>query len=89
MDGILKMALSVLRDCLIVRPDVEKSVLIALLAKGNTGTGTVIGAGPEVIDAKVDKRILFGQSVGQDFRWEGEDLLVMREEHILGVFDDE
>lgn len=82
------MTLAVLRDCLIVRPDVEKSEVIRLISTGKTGTGVVIGAGPEVVDAQVGKRILFGQHVGQDFRWEGEDLFVMREEHILGVFDE-
>jgi co-chaperonin GroES (HSP10) len=30
---------------------------------------------------------LFGDSIGQDLKWEGEDLLVMREAHLLGVFD--
>ena len=77
-----------LQDCLIVRPEIEKSALIALLHAKQTGTGRVLSAGPDAKDAKEGDRILFGEFVGQDLRWEGEDLLVMREEHILGVFDD-
>jgi co-chaperonin GroES (HSP10) len=80
--------MNALQDCLIVRPDVEKSVLIELLRKEKTGTGVVLKAGPLTTDVKVGDRVLFGDSIGQDFRWEGEDLLVMREAHTLGVFDD-
>ena len=77
-----------LQDCLIVRPDVEKSVLIELLRKEKTGTGVVLKAGPLATDVKAGDRVLFGDSIGQDFRWDGEDLLVLREKHALGVFDD-
>jgi len=47
----------------------------------------VISAGPDAKDVKVGDRVLFGDSIGQDLTWEGEDLLVMRESHTLGVFD--
>ncbi len=81
------MTLKALQDCLIVRPDLEKSAMIELLRKERTGTGVVVSAGPNAKDVKVGDRVLFGDSIGQDLKWEGEDLLVMREEHTLGVFD--
>lgn len=81
------MKLQARQDCIIVRPDIEKHALFALLREKRTGTGTVIAAGPGTQDIKVGDRVLFGDSIGQDLQWEGEDLLVMREEHTLGVFD--
>lgn len=81
------MKIQALQDCLIVRPDIEKHALIALIREKKTGTGVVIAAGPAAKDVQVGDRVLFGDSIGQDLRWEGEDLLVMREAHTLGVFE--
>ena len=81
------MTIQALQDCLIVRPDLEKHELFVLLRQKQTGTGVVISAGPDAKDVKVGDRVLFGDSIGQDVKWEGEDLLVMREAHTLGVFD--
>ena len=81
------MKLQSTQECLIVRPYMEKHALYALLRQKNTGTGVVISAGPFAKDVKVGDRVLFGDSIGQDLQWEGEDLLVMREEHTLGVVD--
>ncbi len=82
------MALQALQDCLIVRPDLEKHDLFVLLREKKTGTGIVVSAGPDAQDVKVGDRVLFGDSIGQDLRWEGDNLLVMRELHTLGVFDE-
>jgi co-chaperonin GroES (HSP10) len=81
------MTIQALQDCLIVRPDMEKHELFVLLREKQTGTGIVIAAGPEAKDVKVGDKVLFGDSIGQDLQWEGEDLLVMREAHTLGVFE--
>ena len=81
------MRLQATQDCLIVRPEVEKHALFILLRQKQTGTGIVVSAGPDAKDVKVGDRVLFGDSIGQDLQWEGEDLLVMREAHTLGVFD--
>ena len=81
------MSLQATQDCLIVRPEVEKHALFVLLRQKQTGTGVVVSAGPDAKDVKVGDRVLFGDSIGQDLQWEGEDLLVMREAHTLGVFD--
>jgi co-chaperonin GroES (HSP10) len=81
------MKLQARQDCLIVRPDMEKHDLFVLLRQKQTGTGTVVSAGPGAEHVKVGDKVLFGDSIGQDLQWEGENLLVMREEHTLGVFD--
>lgn len=81
------MTIQALQDCLIVRPDMEKHELFVLLRQKQTGTGTVISAGPDAKEVKAGDRVLFGDSIGQDLAWESENLLVMREAHTLGVFD--
>lgn len=81
------MTLRCLRDCLIVRPDMDKHALFIMLREKKTGFGIVIEIGPTAVDIKVGDRVCFGDSIGQDMRWEGEDLLVMREEHVLAVLD--
>lgn len=87
MPQVQKMRIKARQDCLIVRPDMEKHDLFILLRQKQTGTGVVISAGPDAKDVKVGDRVLFGDYIGQDLQWEGEDLLVMREAHTLGVFD--
>lgn len=81
------MTIQALQDCLIVRPEVEKHELFIMLRQKKTGTGIVVSAGPDAEEVKVGDRVLFGDSIGQALKWEGEDLLVMREAHTLGVFD--
>jgi co-chaperonin GroES (HSP10) len=81
------MTIQALQDCLIVRPDMEKHELFVLLKQKQTGTGVVISAGPDAKDVRVGDKVLFGDSIGQDLKWEGDHLLVMRESHTLGVFD--
>ena len=81
------MNLQARQDCIIVRPDMEKHDLFVMLRQKQTGTGIVVSAGPNCEDIRVGDRVLFGDSIGQDLKWEGEDLLVMRESHVLGVFD--
>lgn len=83
------MALQPMQDCLIVRPEMDKHELFVLLKQNKTGSGVVIAAGPDAKEVTVGDKILFGDFVGMDLRWEGEDLLVMREEHIMGVYENE
>src|SRR4030067_259138 len=40
------------------------------------------------LDVKVGDRVLFGKYAGQTVKVEGEELLVMREEDIMGVIED-
>ena len=81
------MTIQALQDCLIVVPDMDKHDLFILLRQKQTGTGVVVSAGPDAKHVKVGDRVLFGDSIGQELKWEGDNLLVMREAHTLGVFD--
>lgn len=42
---------------------------------------------PVVLDVKVGDRVLFGKYAGQTVKVDGEELLVMREEDIMGVVE--
>lgn len=81
------MNLQALQDCVIVEEEHDKHPLI-VLPQQKTGNGKVLKVGPECEAIQVGDRICFGFSVGQKFKHEGKEYLVMREEHVLGVFDD-
>lgn len=52
------------------------------------GTGKVMDDGKVTpLDVKVGDRVLFGKYAGQTVRVQGEELLVMREEDIMGVIE--
>ena len=71
----------------IVLPDsaTEKPIRGKVLAVGN---GKILENGDlRPVDVKVDDIILFGKYSGTEIKLEGEDLLVMREEDIMGVIE--
>ncbi len=71
----------------IVLPDAakEKPVQGEVLAAGN---GKLLENGEvRPLDVKVGDRVLFGKYSGTEVRVDGEDLLVMREEDIMGVVE--
>src|SRR5690242_975418 len=50
------------------------------------GNGKVLNSGTRVpMDVQVGDRILFGKYSGSEVKLDGEDLLIMREEDILGI----
>ena len=52
------------------------------------GTGKKDDQGKHIaMDVKVGDRVLFGKYSGQTVKVEGEELLVMREEDIMGVIE--
>ncbi|HRH82264.1 MAG TPA: co-chaperone GroES [Thiobacillaceae bacterium] len=62
--------------------------------KPDQGTIMAVGAGKRddrgnliAMDVKVGDRVLFGKYSGQTVKVEGEELLVMREEDIMGVVE--
>lgn len=81
------MNLQALQNCVIVEEEHDKHPLL-VLPQQKTGNGKVIKVGPGCEDIREGDRICFGMSVGQKFKHEGKEYLVMREEHVLGVFDD-
>ena len=71
----------------IVIPDsaAEKPVRGEVLAVGN---GKTTDAGEvRALDVKVGDQILFGKYSGTEIKIDSEEVLIMREEDILGVFD--
>jgi chaperonin GroES len=53
-----------------------------------TGTGKVLEDGTlRALQVKVGDRVLFGKYSGQTVKVEGEELLVMREEDVMGVIE--
>jgi co-chaperonin GroES (HSP10) len=74
-----------LQNCLIMERDVEKHAFLELLSSEELGTGVVLSAGPDCKDVKVGDRAYF--DVGQEFTHEGKKYVLMREPHVLGVFN--
>ena len=71
----------------IVLPDsaAEKPVQGEILAVGN---GKVLSSGESrPLDVKVGDTVLFGKYSGTEVKIDGEDLLMMREEDIMGVLE--
>jgi chaperonin GroES len=52
------------------------------------GTGKILEDGKiKPLDVKVGDKILFGKYSGQTVKIEGEDMLVMKEEDIMGILE--
>ena len=71
----------------IVLPDSakEKPSQGKVLAVGN---GKILDNGEvRALDVKVGDRVLFGKYAGNEVKVDGEDLIVMREEDIMGVVE--
>ena len=71
----------------IVIPDsaAEKPVQGKIVA---VGKGKILEDGSvRALDVKVGDKILFGKYSGQEFKLDGQDLLHMREDDIIGIFD--
>ena len=71
----------------IVIPDsaTEKPIQGEVIAAGN---GKILDSGEiRPLDVKVGDRVLFGKYSGTEVKIEGEDLLVMREDDIMGVIE--
>ena len=71
----------------IVIPDsaTEKPIKGEVLAVGN---GKILESGEKrALDIKVGDKVLFGKYSGTEVKVDGEELLVMREEDIVGVIE--
>lgn len=81
------MNLKANQNCVIIEPDVEKHELFIIPPGDKCETGVVIAIGPDCVDVKVGDNVYFG--VGQEFKHDGKEYIVMREPHILGVLEHE
>jgi chaperonin GroES len=63
----------------------EKPIQGEVIAVGN---GTITDSGDvRALDVKVGDKVLFGKYAGTEVKIDGEELLVMREEDIMGVIE--
>jgi chaperonin GroES len=83
-----------LHDRVIIKPvpSAEKTaggIIIPDTAKEKPQRGIVLAAGPgkkdEPVTVKKGDEVLYGKYSGTEFRFEGEDLLIMRESDILAI----
>lgn len=93
-------AIKPLGDRVVVRPEAaeektESGLYIPDTAKEKPQRGTVVSVGPgrvengTKIDMSVDKgdKVLYGKYAGTEITIDGEDLLIIRENDILGVIE--
>lgn len=83
-----------LHDRVIIKPTAaeEKTaggIIIPDTAKEKPQMGVVLAAGPgkkdEPVTVKKGDRVLYGKYAGTEFRYEGQELLIMRESDILAI----
>ena len=85
---------------IVKRLETERTTASGIVIPDNAGEkpdqGEVLAVGPGrrdetgklvPMDVKVGDRVLFGKYSGQTVKVEGEELLVMREEDIMGVLE--
>ncbi len=85
------MALKPLHDRVIVKRKVEEDrtaggIYIPDSAKEKPQGGEILAAGPECKTVKRGDSILFAKYAGSEFSLDGDELVIMREDDILGVF---
>jgi len=95
------MKIRPLHDRVIVeRVEAERTTAAGIVIPDSAGEkpdqGKVLAAGPGkrddsgkqvALDVKVGDRVLFGKYAGQTVKIEGQEVLVMREEDIMGVVE--
>ena len=96
----MAMNIKPLADRVIVKPAEKETmkggIIIPDTAKEKPSQGEIIAVGPGgrdesgklvPLDLKVGDKVLFGKYAGQTVKVQGEELLVMREEDIMGVVE--
>jgi chaperonin GroES len=90
-----------LHDCVLIRrvEEDEKTpggIIIPDTAKEKPMEGEVVAVGPGArgedgtlhpLDVKPGDRVLFGKWSGTEIKLDGEDLMIMKESDIMGVFE--
>jgi chaperonin GroES len=95
------MGLRPLHDRILVKraeetEQVQGSIIIPDTAKEKPQQATVLAVGPgrltddgkvQPLDVKVDDKVIFGKYSGTEVKVDGEDLLIIREDDVLGVVE--
>ena len=79
------MSLIAMQNCVIIEPDVETHEVFIIPSVTKLELGIVISAGPDCKDVKAGDHVYFG--VGQEFKHEGKEYVVIREAHVLGALE--
>jgi chaperonin GroES len=90
--GVTDMGLKPLHDRVIVRRTEEQEttaggIIIPDSAKEKPQGGEILAAGPECKTLKAGNSVLFAKYAGTEFSMDADELLIMREDDILGVFE--
>lgn len=89
-----KLQITPLHDRVIIKPapaeeKTDGGIIIPDTAKEKPQRGTVIAAGPgkkdEPVTVKKGDAVLYGKYSGTEFRIDGQDLLILREDDILAI----
>jgi len=85
------MGMKPLHDRVIVKRKAEEEktaggIYIPDSAKEKPQGGEIMAAGPDCKTVKKGDSILFAKYAGSEFSMDGDDLIIMREDDILGVF---
>lgn len=90
------MKLKPINDRVVVKPapaedKTKGGIIIPDTAKEKPQRGKVVAAGPgkdgEKLTVKKGDTVLYGKYAGQELHYDGDDLLIMREDDILVILD--
>ena len=90
------MTLKPLSNCVLIRQDIEKLSELIVLPQSKLFSGIIVAIGEgkknlkgfiEPMNVKEGDHVLFGEHSGQKVTIEGEELLIMRENDIIGILD--
>ncbi|MEE9373803.1 MAG: co-chaperone GroES [Saprospiraceae bacterium] len=90
------MKLKPINDRVVVKPapadeKTKGGIIIPDTAKEKPQRGKVVAVGPgkdgEKMTVKKGDKVLYGKYAGQELQYDGDDLLIMREDDILVILD--
>lgn len=87
------MGLRVLHDRVLVKrsqstTETKSGIIIPDMAQEKPAEGKVVGVGSSCKESlKIGDQVLFGKYAGQDIKVDGDDLLILKEEEIIGVVE--
>jgi chaperonin GroES len=86
-----------LADRVLIKPEDESGekrspsglIIIPDLGKTRPTVGFIMAIGPDCQDLELGDKVLFGKYAGSDIRLNDEDMVICRDEDILGVITEE
>jgi len=88
------MSLKPLSNCVLIRQDIEKLSELIVLPQNKLFSGIIVAIGEgkkspkghiEPMNVKEGDHVLFGEFSGQKVTIDGEELLMMRENDVIGI----